>query len=323
MTSTISNYQENQIQFFDKYYSILVEHHLIKGKKEFIGTKSNRKCRFCGKNTNETTFRMVAHALPEFIGNKTLIANDECDICNERFSRTVEDHMAKFLQLYRTIGRIPGKKGVPSFKNKKQNLRIDLKPSGLEIIQDPYNQAIEFNPELQQLTITSTMHPHIPVAVYKCLTKMAVSIMPKEELIDFRETIQWINLEEHGSELFEELNYSLKFCLLVVSPGSMPYRNIHTLLLKRKNETDPVPYMIYVVAFGNLLLQVIIPCPKQDQLLDGKQVGMGYYRVPLDTNHSYNETKLRVIDLSSKQVVSDGIFKTTMAYDSIDFDRAA
>jgi hypothetical protein len=39
---------------------------------------------------------MEAHAFPEFIGNRELISNYECDICNERFSRTIEDHLAKY-----------------------------------------------------------------------------------------------------------------------------------------------------------------------------------------------------------------------------------
>jgi hypothetical protein len=317
MTSTQSDSQENQFQFFDKYYSILVEHHLIKDKKEFIGSRNNRKCRFCGKNADETTFRMVAHALPEFIGNKTLIANDECDICNERFSRTVEDHMAKFLQPYLTIALIRGKKGVPSFQDKKKHLRIEPKSGGFEINQSPHDEVTKFKPEFRQFLVELRMQPHIPVAVYKCLTKMAISIMPEGELNHFRETIEWINTEDHSSELFEALNYSVNFALLTVSPGSMPYRKIHAFLLKRKLGTEPVPYMIYVVAFGNLLLQIIVPCSKQDQILDGKKVGMGCYRVPFDTNHLYKETQTRIIDFSSKEVVRDGNFKITMAYDSV------
>ena len=320
MTSTLSDSQENQMQFFDEYYSILVEHQLVKGKKVYIGSKNNRKCRFCGKNAEETTFRMVAHALPEFIGNKTLIANDECDICNERFSRTVEDHMAKFLQPYLTIGLIRGKKGVPSFKDKKKLVRIEAKSSELEIHQSPHDEVIQFKLDREQFNIELPMQPHTPVAVYKCLTKMAISIMPEEELNNFRDAIDWINAETHTSKSFEGLDSSLKFCLLRVTPGSMPYRGMHTFLLKRKLETTPVPYIIYVVAFGNLLLQIIIPSPQKDEILDGKQVGMGCYPVPFDPKYnSYEHTQPKVIDLSSSEVAQNGIFNLLMAFETIEF----
>lgn len=326
MTSTLSDFQENQIPFFDKYYSILVEHHLVKGKKVFIGSK-NSKCRFCGKNAEETTFRMVAHALPEFIGNKTLIANDECDICNARFSRTVEDHMAKFIQLYRTIGLIPGKNGVPSFKDEKKYLRIEEKLGELEINQSPHDEVIKFKRDCQQFNIELLMQPHTPVAVYKCLAKMAISLMPEKELNNFREVIEWINAEDHHTlKSFEGLDSSLKFCLLAVTPGAMPYRDIHTLLFKRKLETDPVPYMIYVVALGNLLFQIIIPSPQKDQILDKKQVGIECYRVPFHTKYnSYEQTQPKVIDLSSSEVARNGIFNLLMAFETIEvcFDESS
>lgn len=111
-----AKYYKPQIDFYNKNYFYLVKYYNISGKKVYLGDRKKRKCRFCGKPSGDTTFKMLAHALPEFIGNRTLISNDECDICNERFSRTIEDHFAKYLGLSRTLNQIRGKKGVPSFK---------------------------------------------------------------------------------------------------------------------------------------------------------------------------------------------------------------
>lgn len=40
------------------------------GLRVFIGNKNNKKCRFCGKNEKETTFKNKAHAISEGLGNK-------------------------------------------------------------------------------------------------------------------------------------------------------------------------------------------------------------------------------------------------------------
>ncbi|MDV4068904.1 hypothetical protein CMT34_11945 [Elizabethkingia anophelis] len=54
------------------------------------------KCRFCGKDSSETTFKMESHILPQFIGNKFVVSNFECDQCNEKFSRILENDFATY-----------------------------------------------------------------------------------------------------------------------------------------------------------------------------------------------------------------------------------
>ncbi len=307
MPSNLSDSQNKQVQ-----YSMIVAHHLIKGKKVFLGSRSNRICRFCGKNSEETTFRMEAHALPEFTSNKTLIANDECDICNERFSRTIEDHFAKYLLLYRTLCQIPKKKGFPSHKDEK--LRIDLKSSGLEIISALDDQVVKIEEDNKQVIIKAKRQPYVPIAIYKCLTKMAISIMPEEELMYFREAITWLNMEDHSQAFFNPIK-----CLFAFTPGPMPYPGVFTCLLKRKVDTDPVPYMIYIVAFGNFYFQIFVPCRQHEQRLQAKKISLGYFLVPFDTNYRYGETDYKILDLSSKELVRDEQVSMNIHYDSIHY----
>jgi hypothetical protein len=47
--------------------------------------KSERKCRFCGKSNPEVSFKKKAHLIPEFLGNKMLLSDFECDSCNYEF----------------------------------------------------------------------------------------------------------------------------------------------------------------------------------------------------------------------------------------------
>lgn len=111
-----------RLRFFDDNYVPSIVFHLNQENKIYLGEKYNRKCRFCNKIDGEVTFKNIAHAIPEFTGNKKLIAYYECDICNSKFSRLLESHMANYMNFWHTFSQVKGKKGVPSFQTKKQKL---------------------------------------------------------------------------------------------------------------------------------------------------------------------------------------------------------
>ena len=80
--------------------------------------KSKRVCRYCNKRSPEVSFRKVAHSISEALGNKKIITNDECDACNEKFGKGIENDLILYLNLYRVFFGIRGKKGIPKFKGK-------------------------------------------------------------------------------------------------------------------------------------------------------------------------------------------------------------
>jgi hypothetical protein len=311
--SELLELQKNRIQFFSNNYFIIKEHHLVTGKKVYLGLRNNNKCRFCGNNSQETTFKKIAHALPEFIGNKSLLTNEECDPCNEKFSRTLEDHFAKYISLYRVFSKTPGKRGIPSYKDQK--LKIEPKTIGWSIILANEN-VIKVQEYTKQINFDSTIQPYVPLAVFKCLTKMAISIMPQEELIYFKEAIQWIQMEDHSFDLW---NYS-KQCFFAYTNhhGIMPYNKLHTFLIKRKDTNCLVPYMIYVVAFANLFFQITVPCPAQDQIIKDIEHTLHWFPVPFDISYPNIKTQYAVRDFSSKELVRDEVFEVSMNYEYIE-----
>ena len=73
---------------------------------------SMERCRYCGKQSPEVTFRKKAHAFSESIGNKLFISHKcECDICNDFFGTQLEPDLNTFLFPYLVINNIKGKKG--------------------------------------------------------------------------------------------------------------------------------------------------------------------------------------------------------------------
>lgn len=74
-------FSNNAETFYDKYCVNQYFHNKI-GERE----RSKRICRFCGRDSQHTTFKNDAHIIPQSLGGtKELICYEECDECNKRF----------------------------------------------------------------------------------------------------------------------------------------------------------------------------------------------------------------------------------------------
>ena len=75
------------------------------GTKSYIGNKG--PCRYCGESSTRY-FRTEAHAFPEGLGNRWVISRDECDKCNELFSK-YDDAIVRAVGPFLTLGGVKGK----------------------------------------------------------------------------------------------------------------------------------------------------------------------------------------------------------------------
>jgi hypothetical protein len=66
------------ITFYETHYGLLGSWLLRPGDKIMLGDKKKRVCRFCGKSPPDVTFKKVAHAIPELLGNKSIESAYEC-----------------------------------------------------------------------------------------------------------------------------------------------------------------------------------------------------------------------------------------------------
>ncbi|MEQ1671469.1 MAG: HNH endonuclease [Hyphomicrobium sp.] len=245
------------------------------GHQQRLGIKPC-PCRFCGRSIPAVTFGKIAHAIPEFVGNGTLVAHYECDECNERFS-AFEDDLAKMTLLHRVAGQIIGKSGVPSAKTPQKLSRIDMGASGLEIkhfIDDP---IVTIDDIAHTLKIRMTSQPYRPLGAFKALAKMAVSVMDDDDVARVPETLLWLRSNDLTTDQIDDgTNYS---CLRTFTPGPAPYPRSVVILLRRKSAVVLGPQFIFAVAFGNLSFQIIVPAPQLDHQLAGQTLTL--HPVPL------------------------------------------
>jgi hypothetical protein len=304
--------------FIEQNYTPLIHYHLIDGEKIYLGNKENRKCRFCGESKPVVKFKKTAHAIPEFTGNKRLFSYYECDTCNGKVSSLMESHMANYMNIWHTFSQVRGKNGVPSFKTNAKKSRVDISDEQMNIENHNGDNIIEFDKPNKQMKVTAKRASYIPIAVYKCLTKMALSIIPESELGNFRTTFKWLQEEKHNESEYNLNNLPLLFSFV---PGIHPF-NFHTCyLFKRKeNHIANVPYLMFLLAYSNYSLQIYIPLCSEDKKLIGKQMTMRFIPTPFDLDERIDGKGIvrQHIDLSSKEPIKGEKASITIGYNNLE-----
>lgn len=261
--------------FYDHYYDVLPtpdynnETRFLNGAhgKRFLGNSHKKICRFCGKSSPEFSFSNVAHALPESIGNKVLATCYECDSCNSFFGNTIEREYAKFFHLYHSVMGISGKEGKVKFNykihcSKKSpscmeycvKLNFGNVPPTVKICKEVDNDIISL--KKNSLMISAPVGKCCPIAVFKSLVKMAITVMPEEEVFCFSNTINWILKKEHDNYYRDKL-LKIKYLMF---PGFNVVKSPCFVLYRRKESVSDVPYMLFNLTYGFFSFLIEVPC---------------------------------------------------------------
>ncbi|MBP3365898.1 MAG: hypothetical protein J6K96_02770 [Treponema sp.] len=161
--------------------------------------KEKRCCRYCKKTMADgVTFKNIAHAISEGLGNKTIISAEECDNCNSKFAETIEKDIIEYLKLYRTLYGKKGKNGVPHLKYKNG---IELKHDGkkanfLDIAGNCHFSEGNFSIPLKFSSPINFMN------IYRALVKFVIGVIPVEYIQYYSRTIEWLNnIKNDGSKI--------------------------------------------------------------------------------------------------------------------------
>jgi hypothetical protein len=218
--------------------------------------KNLRKCRWCGKTMEMgATFNKKAHAITEALGNKNVILLDECDSCNEKFGKTIEQSIVAQFSLFNTIFGIRGKRGVSKLKDINTQSSIEHTKEK-ELTFRVHGNIMNFDGE-DPIGMTLTLaNNYIAQNVCKSLCKYALSVVEDESILsEFSDTIKWLNGEVIWSKvpIIKVLNTYEFF-------SEHPTINIYI----RKTDNIKYPRMFAEFRHTNSVMVYIIPTSKQE-----------------------------------------------------------
>jgi len=216
--------------------------------------KSKRVCRFCNKSNGDVSFKKIAHSISEALGNKKIITNDECDTCNEKFGTGIENDLILYLNLYRNVFGIQGKNGIPKLKGK--NFEIENKGKGtIEIKQILTDQEIN-DPNRDDFKIKLESTQRITAQnIYKTLSKYALGVINRAQIVNFTDTIAWINGTKDLDNI-PKVAMLTSYDLFTTHPKLMVYL--------RKTNDYKLPYAVAEFRFTFLTFVYIIPNSNKD-----------------------------------------------------------
>lgn len=254
------------------------------GSRKFpIGSKKDRVCRFCGKSSPDVKFSNKAHALSEFLGNKQIICLEECNNCNDFFSK-IEQHLFNFQSVLFPLYGIKGKSGTP--KVKASNGEKYNEDEIVKLKSDQHlEECISYNTDGKgKLNVEfSPFGAFIPQKVYQCLVKYALSVINTESVCHFNEAIDWIRIENPSQQALPPVIYYAHDFI------EHPKMSVYI----RAEENNNCPYAIGCLEFADKGFFYIIPFSNSELITIDMIKSFIYIFIQL-----YGKKDSTIIDLS-------------------------
>jgi hypothetical protein len=240
------------------YYEVIVQHQVAFGQQPVkLGTPDC--CRYCG-TADEVKFQQVAHAFPEALGNHWLISLDECDDCNAKFS-IYDAALTEAVGSFLTLGGVPRKHGPTRKFGRSSGTRTAMhtKEAGrrhlsfkLKDTAKDLGFPVGLGGEILRIRIPMPDVAFIPVRAYKALAKMGFALIPDHELNHFESERAWLLGLSNASQARDH-HVVASFGIIGNAPPL-----VTGCLLRRRDPTVPLPYMLFVGCIGSICMQVAI-----------------------------------------------------------------
>ena len=184
---------ERAINFYERNYRLACFYTLSKDSKRInLEDAGRQRCRFCGRQSPEVSFKLEAHAIPQLLGNNKLFSRYECDTCNTFFGNGIENDYGNWSKPMRTLTGRKGKNGVPTHKGGGDTgWRLERINNHFYINagENEHNRPFVASEDYRVIDFALKCDPHRPIAVHKAFVKMALSILPETELPNFRQAL--------------------------------------------------------------------------------------------------------------------------------------
>jgi len=215
--------------------------------KIHLKDSTEKKCRFCSKKYTEVNFKSISHTIPEFIGNKTLISEFECDNCNKYFSK-FENEFANFMLPLNIFTNVKNKNNKhPKYKNK---LEIYTNSENILKIKNFPDELLK---NKNDFSFPLEIPSYIPDYIYRCLIKIGISLIPEEKNNINSEILDWL-MDLEKNTIFPSS------MLLSIFPFKNQIDKVRVLVLERKHITKRfIPKNIIILSYKNFAIQTFFP----------------------------------------------------------------
>jgi hypothetical protein len=225
-------------------------------------------CRYCGCR-DVANFKNISHTFPESLGNKWIVSLDECDGCNKVFS-IYDDALSNSVSPFLTLGGVKGKDNKIRQTGRSQGTSVLSRqaphaPSRISVLLRGVNASehVFADPATGKIRMLYPVAgvPFRPLHAYKALVKMAIALLPEDELKNYKKLRAWI-LDPNDNSCCSLLEVGLSFA----SVGNAPQLAVG-VLLRRTVEHDVRPRIVFVFSAGSVCLQIYLRSDSLDDKL--------------------------------------------------------
>lgn len=217
--------------------------------------RARLKCRFCNRTAADgATFKSAAHAIPTALGNDHLKVANECDDCNNYFGRETEPSLVAMLDIQRAFLGIQGRgknDGRPQLTFAEGKVFHDGKKLNIE------SKDVSTDESTKTISVQlGKGAPMIPVAAYKALVKIVLSVIDAKELSHLKRTIEWLREGKHRDQVLPSVAATL------VDFPANPSAQI--IVYRRKDENSSLPHLVGEFRLGCYLYVFAVPLSDRD-----------------------------------------------------------
>ncbi|MGS0738107.1 MAG: HNH endonuclease [Pseudomonas sp.] len=250
----------NRLQAFSQRYEFRVVSIVSPTQdKIYLGQGQPRICRYCGEDASSTTFKEQSHAIPIFLGNKTVIDLLECDRCNHHFGDHFENSFANYTHPHRSFQRTRGRSGIPVYKDK--DFRVSASDqSNLKIWSQGKEglNALKVEGE-NRLKLPLARQPYYPTAIHKSLVKIALAVMPAADHAKFAGLKEWLLSKDHAPAF----SGAVPVIEWMISGPVNPNRIMCLLARAKERYREAVFQYQLIFQYGNFQYQLVIPLSEE------------------------------------------------------------
>ncbi|EKS70226.1 MULTISPECIES: HNH endonuclease [unclassified Caballeronia] len=309
---------QQKLSWYRQFYKVVASDTFGgENSSRYVPHDGTGRCRYCGNSPPDATFRWKSHAFPEQIGNKMLVDLAECDACNRHFGDMLDDDFAKWTQPWRSVFRVAGRKGIPTSKSGDGKMRVQADDvTHLKLYVSSIGESGLIESGENRIHLRVERQAYVPMAAYKCIVKMALAVMPADYASECEHLKKWILEKSHTFESykFKPLSVWLQFVPVQTLNGSITYA-----VLRRTDSATRVPYLMFVLQFSHLHLQIALPMHEQDKALcDGKLFEiMPFPHIGglAEVEAKFGRSEVRTVDLSGVERVKGEIETIPFKYE--------